>query len=97
MKNKNAILLELSTEVVGSLFSKLYQREHRWVGFDVRSLPALIEEECEKQAHAYFADQKEGPTERDMFLMKMHAVNFYDKHFSKILADKVEDDRRKDA
>lgn len=95
MKNKNAILLELSTHVVGSLFLKFFYKENRHDEFDKNNIPAIIESECERQAQLCFSDPKDNVTDRDMFLMKMHAVNFYDKYFSKILLDKIEEDGRK--
>lgn len=95
MKNKNAILLDLSAHVVGATFSKFYQKENRPDGFDLNAVTALIENECEKQAQLCFAEQNNDLTDRDLFLMKMYAVNLYDKYFSKILLDKTQEDRSK--
>jgi hypothetical protein len=94
MKNKNAILMDLSIHVVGSLFSKFYQQENRLEGFDPNTIPTMIENECDKQAKLCFFDQKPDLTDKDLFLMKMHAVNLYDRYFSKILLDRIEEDRR---
>ena len=84
MKNKNAILIELSTSTVAELFGRFYRQG---LG-EGESVPKLIEEECEKRARSTF-DDRDRVTDGDIHLMKMHAVGYYEQYFSKILEDRL--------
>lgn len=89
MKNKNTILLEVSTHTVASVFSRFYHKENRFDGLDISAIPTLIEDECVKQARLCFNDEKDNLSDRDIFLLKMHAVSYYEQYFSKILEERL--------
>lgn len=96
MKNKNTLLIEIATQCAGNVFSRTYWRENRSNDFNLNSVPALIEFECENLVKLSFAPEDK-ISERDVFMCKMYAVQYYNEHMAKILEHKASQDGVNDA
>ena len=92
MKNKNAILIEVGVQAVGTVFSRLYWLENRDINFSLDGVVSLIEQECESQIHAILTPEDK-VTQREIFISKMYAVQYYQDHLASILEHKVQQDK----